>query len=224
MALDVDVKLDAPGVSVGVVVVRGCDNAASGPVLLEAMDQAIQMAAASGDTEPDPRRAAVRDMLRHGRYKPTGRGKPASEYLVRAAVEGVFPRINVLADVNNLVSLQSRFPISVIDLDRAGANAFVVRFGREGESYVFNPSGQALELRDLLLAAVLPEDRPVATPVKDCQATKTDEGTRRALALLYGPAALGDQVSVATQRMAELIGLHGGGQVAWWCLSEASGE
>jgi hypothetical protein len=25
-------------------------------------------------------RAAVRDLLRHGGYKPTGRGKPASEY------------------------------------------------------------------------------------------------------------------------------------------------
>ncbi len=30
-------------------------------------------------------RRAVRDLLRHGGYKPTGRGKPASEYLVRAA-------------------------------------------------------------------------------------------------------------------------------------------
>ena len=35
-------------------------------------------------------RSAVRDMLRHGGYKPTGRGKPASEYLVRAANEDRF--------------------------------------------------------------------------------------------------------------------------------------
>ena len=141
---------------------------------------------------------------------------------MRAAVEGVFPRINMLADVNNLVSLESRLPISVIDLDRAGANAFVVRFGHEGESYVFNPSGQELDLRDLLLAAVLPEDRPVATPVKDCQATKTDGETRRALALLYGPAGLEDAVSEATRRMADLIGTYGGGHVTSWCLSGES--
>ena len=28
-------------------------------------------------------------MLRHGKYKPTGRGKPASEYLFRAACEAL---------------------------------------------------------------------------------------------------------------------------------------
>ncbi len=33
----------------------------------------------------DAVRSAVRDLLRHGGYKPTGRGKPASEYLIRAA-------------------------------------------------------------------------------------------------------------------------------------------
>ena len=33
-------------------------------------------------------RVATRDLLRHGGYKPTGRGKPASEYLVRAVGEG----------------------------------------------------------------------------------------------------------------------------------------
>ena len=33
-------------------------------------------------------RKAVRDLLRHGGYKPTGRGKPSCEYLVRAAGDG----------------------------------------------------------------------------------------------------------------------------------------
>ena len=63
-------------------------------------------------------RAAVRDMLRHGGYKPTGRGKPASEYLVRAASEGALGSINAAVDVCNGVSLHSGFPISVVDLDR----------------------------------------------------------------------------------------------------------
>src|SRR5690606_30133755 len=43
-------------------------------------------------------RAAVRDMLRHGGYKPTGRGKPASEYLVRAASESRLQSINLAVD------------------------------------------------------------------------------------------------------------------------------
>jgi hypothetical protein len=43
-------------------------------------------------------RAAVRDMLRPGGCKPTGRGKPASEYLVRAASEGQLAPINLAVD------------------------------------------------------------------------------------------------------------------------------
>ena len=62
-------------------------------------------------------RQAVRDLLRHGGYKPTGRGKPASEYLVRAADEGVLSSINAAVDACNAVSLHSGLPISVVDLD-----------------------------------------------------------------------------------------------------------
>ena len=214
----VTVSLEAPGLSVGVVVMEGGANPGSPDALWTEIDRQIAAVTQSGEPAEDPRRAAVRDMLRHGRYKPTGRGKPASEYLVRAAGEGAFPRINLLADVSNLVSLASRFPISVIDLDRAGADAFVVRFGRAGESYVFNPSGQQLDLNDLLLVATLPDDRPIATPVKDSQATKTDSGTVRALGVVYGPAVLSDAVAEATGWMADLLRTHGRGAVAWWML------
>ena len=42
----------------------------------------------------------MRELLRYGGYKPTGRGKPASEYLVRAAGEGHpgLRRVGVEAD------------------------------------------------------------------------------------------------------------------------------
>lgn len=56
---------------------------------------------------------------RNGRYKPTGRGKPANEYLLRAANDGTFPSINGLVDSNNLLSLEHMVPISVWDLDLA---------------------------------------------------------------------------------------------------------
>src|SRR3712207_7695492 len=46
-------------------------------------------------------------LLRNGGFRPSGRNKPASEYLAQAAREGRFPRINNLVDVNNLVSLRS---------------------------------------------------------------------------------------------------------------------
>ena len=61
-------------------------------------------------------RKDIRDLLRHKGYKPTGRGKPASEYLVRAAENEKLGPINVAVDVCNVVSLNSGFPISVADL------------------------------------------------------------------------------------------------------------
>src|SRR6476469_3119045 len=64
----------------------------------------------------DAVRTAVRDLLRHGGYKPTGRGKPASEYLIRAVGEGALSSINAAVDCCNAVSLHSGLPISVVDL------------------------------------------------------------------------------------------------------------
>src|SRR5262245_51181745 len=63
-------------------------------------------------------RTVIRDLLRHGGYKPTGRSKPASEYLVRASAEGKLVPINAAVDVGNVVSLHSGLPISVVDVDR----------------------------------------------------------------------------------------------------------
>ena len=50
---------------------------------------------------------AVRGLLRHGGFKPSGRSKPASEYLIGAVLEGRFPRINAGVDACNVVSLHS---------------------------------------------------------------------------------------------------------------------
>src|SRR5688572_16470212 len=64
-------------------------------------------------------REALRRLLRHGGFKPTGRSKPASEYLLRAAGEGKLTSINLAVDACNVVSLHSGLPISVVDLDLA---------------------------------------------------------------------------------------------------------
>src|SRR5436309_294671 len=53
----------------------------------------------------DTVREKVRALLRHGGFKPTGRSKPASEFLLNAAREGRLMPINFLVDVCNAVSL-----------------------------------------------------------------------------------------------------------------------
>ena len=128
-------------------------------------------------------RTAVRDLLRHGGYKPTGRGKPASEYLVRAATEGVLGAINLAVDACNAVSLHSGLPISVVDLDRARA-PFRIGGAPEGASYAFNASGQEIDLAGLL--CLFDADGPCANAVRDAQRTKTRAETRSTLSVVWG--------------------------------------
>lgn len=131
----------------------------------------------------DELRAAVRDLLRHGGYKPTGRGKPASEYLRRVASEAGLGSINPAVDVCNVVSLHSGFPISVVDVDRAQA-PFSIRTARGEPPYVFNASGQTIDVEGLL--CLCDAQGPCANAVKDSQRTKTHAGTVKTLSVIWG--------------------------------------
>jgi DNA/RNA-binding domain of Phe-tRNA-synthetase-like protein len=147
-------------------------------------------------------RGAVRDLLRHGGYKPTGRGKPASEYLVRAASEGALGTINLAVDACNAVSLHSGLPISVVDLELA-APPLRVAIAREGESYVFNAAGQSIDVGGLL--CLFDAAGPCANAVKDAQRTKTHAGTRRTLSLVWGVRGFEAQTRDAVAWYRELL-------------------
>jgi DNA/RNA-binding domain of Phe-tRNA-synthetase-like protein len=151
----------------------------------DAVREALRLDAAAPLARDEQVRADVRDMLRHGGYKPTGRGKPASEYLVRAAAEGALGAINLAVDACNAVSLHSGFPISVVDLDRARA-PFRVGTAPAGASYVFNASGQEIDLGGLL--CVFDAEGPCANAVRDAQRTKTTPQTTRTLSVVWGVA------------------------------------
>jgi len=146
---------------------------------------ALRIEAAAPLARDEETRAAVRDMLRHGGYKPTGRGKPSSEYLVRAASEGALGSINAAVDSCNAVSLHSGFPISVVDLDRA-LGPFHIATAPEGASYVFNASGQEIDLGGLV--CLYDADGPCANAVRDSQRTKTSADTRSTLSVIWGCA------------------------------------
>lgn len=147
-------------------------------------------------------RSAVRDLLRHGGYKPTGRGKPASEYLVRASGEGTLGSINVAVDASNATSLHSGFPISVIDLDRAVA-PFRIAIASEGAKYVFNSAGQEIDVSRLL--CLFDAEGPTANAVKDAQRTKTNAETRRTLSVLWGTKGYEARLADAATWYRELL-------------------
>jgi DNA/RNA-binding domain of Phe-tRNA-synthetase-like protein len=151
-------------------------------------------------------RSSVRDLLRHSGYKPTGRGKPASEYLVRAATDGALASINAAVDVCNAVSLHSGLPVSVVDLDRARA-PFHIGVAPAGASYVFNASGQEIDLTGLL--CLYDADGPCANAVRDAQHTKTHNETRATLSVVWGCAGLEARLRDATQWYRALLASTG---------------
>lgn len=167
------------------------------------VDQEVARAVASAQEGPlDPERVrAIRDLLKFGRYRATGRGKPAHEFLHRAANDDAFPRVFPAVDVLNAVSLQHALPMSLVDLDLADTTRFRLRRGRDGESYVFNATGQSIDLKDLLLLATEDDDAPCANPVKDSLRTKLQPGSRRLLATIYAPSAARDWAEGAREAL-----------------------
>ncbi len=138
-----------------------------------------------GVAEPASREAIRRDtrsLLRRGGYKPSGRGKPSAEYLVRANEEGDLPSINVAVDTCNALSLHSGLPISVVDLDLLLPPLRVATVDRG--SYVFNASGQEIQLDGLL--CLMDAAGPRANGVKDCHPTKTHDETEAVLSIIWG--------------------------------------
>ena len=167
-------------------------------LLEERLSELLQLRRGPLSESEDAFRKACRDMMRIGSYKPTGRSKPASEYLLRTASEGNFPRINSVVDINNYISLKYLVPISLWDTDKIDADSWLFRTGNEDENFVFNSTGQVIQLHDLVTGFAVKgsKETPIVTPVKDCQQTKTGAGTSNIMAAVYYPANWPDSPSL----------------------------
>ncbi|MFV8750240.1 phenylalanine--tRNA ligase beta subunit-related protein [Nannocystaceae bacterium ST9] len=140
-------------------------------------------------------RKQVRELLRHGGFKPSGRSKPASEFLLRAASQGELGSINLAVDLCNVASLHSGLPISVVDRDRV-ESPLKVAIAEPGSSYVFNASGQTIALDGLL--CLHDAAGPCANPVKDSQRSKTHAGTIATICVVWGCRALAERSAATT--------------------------
>jgi DNA/RNA-binding domain of Phe-tRNA-synthetase-like protein len=157
-------------------------------------------------TSSDAIRAAVRNVLRGNGFKPTGRSKPASEYLVKAAHEGKLTSINLAVDICNVVSLHSGLPISVVDVDRLQP-PLRIAIATAGAGYVFNASGQVIDVEGLL--CLHDQAGPCANAVKDAQRAKTKDQTLRTLTIIWGGKSLDPQLDAARDWYYDLLLLHG---------------
>ena len=176
-------------------------NLTSSPDLIDLLSLDAQARPQSSDEI----RSAVRDLLRHGGFKPTGRSKPASEYLIKATEQGVLSPINLAVDACNVASLHSGLPISVVDLDLAH-EPFRVGIAPPGSSYVFNPSSQTIDVGRLL--CLFDNEGPCANAVKDSQRTKTNPQTHRTLTLIWGTKTLSGRTAEAEAWYHKLLKAH----------------
>ena len=147
-------------------------------------------------------RTAVRDMLRHGGFKPTGRSKPASEYLVKAVSEGRLGSINLPVDLGNVVSFHSGVPISVVDVDRT-EGALRVGIAPADSRFVFNQAGQEIDVSGLL--CLQDAQGPCANAVKDSMRTKTTPETRRVLCVVWGVQGIEPDTAAIVSWYRELL-------------------
>lgn len=195
----------------------GCPKTISVPAYLSVLLERVRTQG-DGFLAPE-RKTAVRKMLRFGKYKPSGRSKPSSEYLLGAALHGEFPLVNGPVDANNAISLEWGYPASIFDTELCGT-ALLLRRGNAGESYVFNPSGQRIDLQDLLCVCCAKGNSwlPCGNPVKDAMATKTRESTRNVSAIIYAPATdRGADLETAAEHFAGLLHSEcNAAESGWW--------
>lgn len=204
--------------AVGIVEARGVRIADSDAAQREEIDTAVQRIIAEQWPGGDERRTAVRGLLRRGGFKPAGRNKPAQEYLLRTVQQtGSLPAINNLVDVINVISLASGLPISLLAC-RDDANAWTIRYGHSGESYVFNQSGQILSIEGLICVCrkTANGSEPLGSPVKDSLEGKVTETDRHVLACIYAPR------SHIRDEELDQWARHLSGEIGRWCTPETT--
>lgn len=178
---------DIPGLAVALVEIHHAKVGPAPEELQQLSQRCVHDVVSSGWATGERRKTKIRDLLRSGGFKPSGRNKPAQEYLFRTASrDGALPAIFNAVDLLNVISLQSGLPISLISLDRVG-DELALRWGTPGEAYVFNRTGQELSVQGLICACEREGDSfvPVGSPVKDSMRAKVAEEDGHLLALFY---------------------------------------
>lgn len=208
--IDLSIDRSVRGLILGLVLAEGVSIEAAPSELRGHCDEVAHRAAANDRPQ---RRLEVRNLLRMGGFKPSGRSKPAQEYLLRTIGEtGSLPAIYNAVDCLNAVSVESGLPISLISLERVEP-PLVVRYGAQGENFVFNSAGQTIDLAGLicLCGQVSGVPAPAGSPVKDSLVAKVTTHDRRLLACIYAPAGEVTQTEAGdwASRLAE--------QFTRWC-------
>ena len=133
--------------------------------------------------------------------KDPARYRGSAEALLRRIVAGKgFPQINVVVDVINLVSVESRLPVGLYDLAHVSGD-LVFRVGRAGETY------KGIGKFDLNLEGLpvfVDVVGPHGSPTSDSERTMVTAETKEVLAIIVSFAGP-ENLDRWTQRMSALL-------------------
>jgi DNA/RNA-binding domain of Phe-tRNA-synthetase-like protein len=202
ITIDAELKKKCPRTALGCLTARVQPGASPVPLLAEMNQRELEI-----QELPFPRGVLESPQVETVRkaYKSLGkdpaRYRGSAEALLRRIVAGKgFPQINVVVDIINLVSVESRLPVGLYDLSHVVGDV-VFRAGRAGETYKgigkydLNLEGLPLFADDL---------GPHGSATSDSERTMVTSETTAILAILVsfgGPESLDRW----TQRMAALL-------------------
>lgn len=191
MAVNVTISPSLVNLTVGVVEMLGVCVAPAHAQLQAYSEQVAKEVAVLGQAdEREQQCQEIRQLLRHGKFKASGRSKPAQEYLLRCVTsEGKLPSINGPVDLLNAVSLYCNLPISLLSIQKCSDQLWIDR-GQAGQEFVFNSVGHTIDLTDLITTYDRSTEppRPVGTPIKDSMAGKIDSSDTDLVAIIYSPS------------------------------------
>ncbi len=202
ITIDAELKKKAPRTALGVLTAQ---------VVTAETPQALlgEMKACESEVLklPEPRAVLESSKILATRsgYKALGkdpaRYRGSAEALLRRIISGKsFPQINAVVDIINFVSVQSRLPVGLYDLDQV-RGAVVFRVGRAAESY------KGIGKYDLNLEGLpvfCDEIGPHGSPTSDSERTMVTPDTRHIAAILVSFGGT-DGLESACQRMSALL-------------------
>ncbi len=206
-------------ISFGIVRAPGVQVKESPGALKDQIETLVKDILRKNCETPEEVRRKVRHMLKLDGFSPSGRNRPANEFLLKELERTKrFKFINNIVDINNYISLKYTIPISIFDAGKI-QGALVLRTGGPGEAYVFNDEGHIIEVKRLVVCCEEQPDYtsiPYGSPVKDSMHTKIFQGCTQILAVIYSPSALypKEQTISICDEMAALLKQHAGAEEA----------
>ncbi len=205
-----DIRVELPGVKLGVMEADGVEvvpvNASLATSMDDVCDQMRREFTLEGLAEADEIRA-VRSMFREWGMDPS-KYRPSSEALSRRVVQGKgLYRVSNVVDICNLGSIESRWPYGCYDRSRIHPPV-IFRHGAPGERY----EGIGKQTWHLEGRPVLADSRgPFGSPISDSTRSMITESARDILAVIYVPAGATDtSIERAMARLGERLSQFAG--------------